>query len=55
MFAHWLSPLQKVFINFYSTYLGLFEEEYLSDNPDVQEAISRSLEFSAGYRFVKNT
>ncbi|XP_030611803.1 G2/M phase-specific E3 ubiquitin-protein ligase-like isoform X3 [Archocentrus centrarchus] len=31
----------------YSTYLGLFEEEYLSDDPDLQEAISRSLDSSA--------
>ncbi|XP_034549748.1 uncharacterized protein LOC117820170 [Notolabrus celidotus] len=28
----------------YSTYLGLFEEEYLSDDPDIQEEMSRSLE-----------
>ncbi|TKS65833.1 G2/M phase-specific E3 ubiquitin-protein ligase [Collichthys lucidus] len=28
----------------YSTYLDLFEEEYLSDDPDLQEAISRSLD-----------
>ncbi|KAM9466415.1 uncharacterized protein Hap1MRO34_015516 [Clarias gariepinus] len=27
----------------YSTYQDLFEEEYLSDDPDLQEAISRSL------------
>ncbi|KAL3967315.1 M-phase phosphoprotein 8 [Sarotherodon galilaeus] len=31
----------------YSTYLGLFEEEYLSDDPNLQEAISRSLDSSA--------
>uniref|UniRef100_A0A9J8B323 HECT-type E3 ubiquitin transferase n=1 Tax=Cyprinus carpio carpio TaxID=630221 RepID=A0A9J8B323_CYPCA len=30
----------------YSTYLDLFEEEYLSDDTDLQEAISRSLESS---------
>uniref|UniRef100_A0A9J7ZQE8 HECT domain-containing protein n=1 Tax=Cyprinus carpio carpio TaxID=630221 RepID=A0A9J7ZQE8_CYPCA len=30
----------------YSTYLDLFEEEYLSDDSDLQEAISRSLESS---------
>ncbi|KAL1023616.1 hypothetical protein UPYG_G00043560, partial [Umbra pygmaea] len=34
----------------YSTYLDLFEEEYLSDDHDLQEAISRSLDLSASER-----
>ncbi|XP_073340316.1 G2/M phase-specific E3 ubiquitin-protein ligase-like [Pagrus major] len=39
----------------YSTYLDLFEEEYLSDDPDVQEAISRSLDSSASESDLKMT
>ncbi|XP_067309237.1 uncharacterized protein [Pseudorasbora parva] len=39
------SPTQtNAYSTSYSTYLGLFEEEYLSDDADLQEAISRSLE-----------
>ncbi|XP_039467535.1 uncharacterized protein LOC120440042 [Oreochromis aureus] len=38
----------------YSTYLGLFEEEYLSDDPDLQEAISRSLDSSASESDVQS-
>ncbi|XP_051814885.1 G2/M phase-specific E3 ubiquitin-protein ligase-like isoform X2 [Acanthochromis polyacanthus] len=39
----------------YSTYLDLFEEEYLSDDPDLQEAISRSLESSTSESDLKMT
>ncbi|XP_038579118.1 uncharacterized protein LOC119905836 [Micropterus salmoides] len=39
----------------YSTYLDLFEEEYLSDDPDLQEAISRSLDSSASESDLKMT
>ncbi|KAA8585582.1 hypothetical protein FQN60_004276, partial [Etheostoma spectabile] len=39
----------------YSTYLDLFEEEYLSDDPDLQEAISRSLDSSASESDLKKT
>ncbi|XP_034534151.1 G2/M phase-specific E3 ubiquitin-protein ligase-like isoform X2 [Notolabrus celidotus] len=39
----------------YSTYLGLFEEEYLSDDPDIQEAISRSLECNTSDSDLKMT
>ncbi|XP_035850153.1 G2/M phase-specific E3 ubiquitin-protein ligase-like [Sander lucioperca] len=39
----------------YSTYLDLFEEEYLSDDHDLQEAISRSLDSSASESDLKVT
>ncbi|XP_060786877.1 uncharacterized protein LOC132892603 [Neoarius graeffei] len=39
----------------YSTYLDLFEEEYLFDDPDLQEAISRSLDSSASESDLKMT
>ncbi|XP_065103755.1 G2/M phase-specific E3 ubiquitin-protein ligase-like [Paramisgurnus dabryanus] len=39
----------------YSTYLDLFEEEYISDDPDLQEAISRSLESSTSESDLKIT
>ncbi|XP_037626899.1 uncharacterized protein LOC119488923 [Sebastes umbrosus] len=39
----------------YSTYFDLFEEEYLSDDPDLQEAISRSLDASASESDLKMT
>ncbi|RXN35109.1 G2 M phase-specific E3 ubiquitin- ligase-like protein [Labeo rohita] len=39
----------------YSTYLDLFEEEYLSDDADLQEAISRSLESSTNESDSKMT
>ncbi|XP_013888678.1 G2/M phase-specific E3 ubiquitin-protein ligase [Austrofundulus limnaeus] len=37
----------------YSTYLDLFEEHYPSDDPDLQEAISRSLDSSASESDLK--
>lgn len=40
---------------YFSTYLDLFEEEYLSDDPDLQEAISRSLESSTSERSVEHS
>lgn len=42
------------FLKFHSTYLDLFEEQYLSDDPDIKEAISRSFSDNTNERLEKN-